>query len=1482
MSYTNPRAWTGVSQSTNKPHPAAFIVYINGIEVPAKSVAQRYGVWQIPEMQIEMVADPVLTRLGAEDRVQVAVFYLDDVQPAPSVKPQFRLFGEGEIVSWGYQNTPGGRSIVFTVANQFVVLRQLLVQFLTQVDDYASNAVQLNPSLIGVATSEILFPFSLFTDGLLRSTPATVAAQKSAAEGGDNFTSVEQGAQEDAARAGELFTSIEQGAAEDAAQVAAARELRGLIPVIKKNFLKTAKAAGLTPVEAEAAFEKAMASSAAPEAFDISQSGRTHTSVSGGGPTQGEITGGNPRIVADDETFLQWIKDTLDVSVKTAQAAAAGKQYDADAADKAAAQQAAATAATSVASKHMPNQIRRPFDYLYNVVKSMLEKKIPSAVRTVPASNFFARWARLTNFQNRFVAFPYFDDANDNNVFPVLKALQSVNALDVLVRKLLPQMQNAGSLFDMLQLVYQTVFMEIAMIPLMPLVQTDLVTGVIEQTPFEEHVLIQDPKNSTRFVPKKAPVPLKPNRIANYFSKPQLLFSIPPSCNVIFPSQIKMLSYQENFHEQPTRLYFNDSTVTNLLQAQGINNVMISNALATGYPPEVDVNNQLRVQGANVNGKNFLLYPEEFFRGPVMDRREIPPWLFFLRQYQDSVQNPSPPGATPDGTPTVPGGTSVSGQNTAAVTQPVVERAVGPVFQNPVPGSRLSSVWGDDRSYLNSKHYGVDFRAPGGTPVYASIGGVVTRVVDNNNTTEGKHVYIKTSNIDTGTGRSNRGQITTRYLHLNSISVQVGAIVLAGALIGTVGNTYGPVVGGSPPHLHYDTFGNQSMINFYTSRYGVPRGGFPARRSLGVQFPVEPFIGVKFLSSSVRDRLQGRGVPINPGSLRPNDNAPASTAVARPIVSPPLTATSGDPPQLDMDLYRRLKAGEENVYQLYAKYEYYRERYATRSGTAHLSWNPYVVPGFPAAFFDQRTTRVDVFAYITTVQHRMSHRERATDITFVYGRTIQEVFGLLRHEFDGGSYKLGNAPQEPVKDVRKVGQDFSRAELMYRRLFHGGRHLYNKDASFDWRKIIGFAPDSPAGLPEPIYVAGQDSDSNDAYDAAAQVILAQQPRIQDLKKERAVAQRKWDAAAEVLEELEALEASSVADVYSTATEAVRPYRQAQAEKDIDEANATIYAVNRDLAQLTSQMEESVDVVTQTLNEVNVVGVGVTSNVTGDREVVPLSSAEPLFQEYDAAMAYNWRPICTLDEYIIFYNSAGEGAIPAAGHERSVGARYYTRIRRLTPLTPAYKFPTGADGMTVPPDPPIDLSPTKSTTGPADQKIIAVTNLSEEELSWYADMRDLYLKAAKKAGISSVVAIASFDKAVASKGVAPFDISASGAHSDAISRTGPTAEEISGGLNISDNRLYEGMSFAQWSIDAFAVARKTAIANAAGKQYESEVTAATAALKASQSTEGMRQVPGVHSSSSSNASNRFPQTRADWDTILLAYRNNAYVVKASRG
>ena len=763
----------GAAFTNNAAHTAAFIVYINGLEVPCKSVSLRYGVWQIPEMQLEMVADPVLTRLGFEDRVQVVVFYLDDIGISAGVAPEFRLFGEGEITGWAYQNTPSGRSIVFTCVNQFAIFTQLFVQFLTGLDDMIGHSTHPGNGTYQVATpsSQIVFPFSLFVQGLIPGAPPSPATEGGAA---------------------------------------------------------------------------------------------------------------SADVVSQD-----------------------------------------------------PGSITRPFDFLYNCVKNMIGAQVPAEQRTVPAVNFFTRWARLTNFHNRFAALPVFDDGGDKNIFPVLKALQTTSAIDVIAKNLIPQVQNAGSIYDMLQLVYQTMYMEIAMIPGMPLVAVDLKTDHVDTTDLQGRKLVEGTgDDAKKYVAPRPAEPTKPLRLQNYFAKPQLLFGLPPACNVIFPSQIQMYAYDENYATQPTRLYFNDEVLHRLFKAgkSGLDET-IMNALATAYPPEANAANQQRFEDPKQNGKNFLLFPEEFFKGPVMDRRNIPPWLYFLKQHESTAT---------------------------------------------------------------------------------------------------------------------------------------------------------PTTDESPPP------------------------------------------------------------------------APDPAAAA--------------------DVYAQLQGGNPTVYELYAEYEFFRERYARRSGSLVLSFNPYVVPGFPMAVFDNRQTRVDIFAYVTTVQQKLSHRGgRSTQVSFAYGRTIQEMFDLLSQEFAEGASVAATAPREPVRDVRKVVQDFEESEAFYRRLFFGGRNLLHKDAAFDWRKVIGYRPAVAGDTPERLFVNGVSEAQLDRQPGAAPPAP------------------------------------------------------------------------------------------------------VAHNLVGDREIVPLPAAQALFDHYDSAMAYNWRPICTLDEYIQFHDSVGEGAIPAEGHPRSVGARYYNRLRRLAPLTPETKRPESASG-----------------------------------------------------------------------------------------------------------------------------------------------------------------------------------------------------------
>ena len=110
-------------------------------------------------------------------------------------------------------------------------------------------------------------------------------------------------------------------------------------------------------------------------------------------------------------------------------------------------------------------------------------------------------------------------------------------------------------------------------------------------------------------------------------------------------------------------------------------------------------------------------------------------------------------------------------------------------FAWPVKG-RISGRFGNQRVYNGtpgSAHSGMDIAAPTGTPVLAPAAGVVTLVAPDFYLTGG------TLLLDHGHG------ISSNFLHLSRIDVQVGDRVVQGQAIGAVGAT-GRATG---PHLHW-------------------------------------------------------------------------------------------------------------------------------------------------------------------------------------------------------------------------------------------------------------------------------------------------------------------------------------------------------------------------------------------------------------------------------------------------------------------------------------------------------------------------------------------------------------------------------------------------------------------------------------------------------------------------------------------------------
>jgi murein DD-endopeptidase MepM/ murein hydrolase activator NlpD len=116
---------------------------------------------------------------------------------------------------------------------------------------------------------------------------------------------------------------------------------------------------------------------------------------------------------------------------------------------------------------------------------------------------------------------------------------------------------------------------------------------------------------------------------------------------------------------------------------------------------------------------------------------------------------------------------------------------------------RTASGWGyriHPIYKVRKMHYGMDFTAPVGTPVYATGDGKVVEVGGAARSRVGFGLVIR---IDHDFGYE------SMYAHLSSFNVKRGQDVKRGDIIGYVGNSGGSTA----PHLHYEVHKNGKAVN---------------------------------------------------------------------------------------------------------------------------------------------------------------------------------------------------------------------------------------------------------------------------------------------------------------------------------------------------------------------------------------------------------------------------------------------------------------------------------------------------------------------------------------------------------------------------------------------------------------------------------------------------------------------------------------------
>lgn len=678
-------ARSGSIISDNPNYLAAWLCYINGVEVPILGYSVSYGVWQIPEFTIYMVPDVLIARLGYEDRVPVQIFYLDYwVNPG---SPEFRLLVDGEIIARSRGTTMGQRTQSFHCLAHINVFEDLTFFFMNTVDDVVSSQ---SPEIqsTGLTSPGLFYPHSLFHTGLVA---GTNTGRLENAQGAPVLTT----GQTPAARRVALRRGITDVSGEDDPTTTADEPIKSAFEMVYnviRGIIGQTVPADRKSIPAMNFFAR------------HTRKTRLHNRF--------------VRMpILEDIALLQDRKGVFPIfnAVRSDEALAAMQRQIAGRVANSGSvwevlKQALSLVYMEIAMIPTAPCVQTNLD---GEIVRLLSSESDIVIQTVPAEPPVGTTDRANNSLNPTTATSGNEPARrqqalqaleqqvraaDARIADVQRRLNTLNgvqaggrgtSVDVswssgFARRVgnltnSPQHQTAGRITreltalqaQRMTLVQQTEDAR-ARAAEQPVVRASDETPATPPTP--------RPTGSSRF----GTAPTAPIRLAQFYVKPQFLFGITPASNVIYPSQIDDWNDEENYRNQPTRTYVNDSVMTSALRATGSQQDLLLHALTVAWPEEADAvlhrqvgNDPGGVENATgtptvtagapsqrLTGKDLLIWPEEYYKGPKVRRFSLPSWFQFLQQMRNTPVDGAAAGATAPGVAPQSGATPQPGAAT--------------------------------------------------------------------------------------------------------------------------------------------------------------------------------------------------------------------------------------------------------------------------------------------------------------------------------------------------------------------------------------------------------------------------------------------------------------------------------------------------------------------------------------------------------------------------------------------------------------------------------------------------------------------------------------------------------------------------------------------------------------------------------------------------------------------------------------------------
>jgi hypothetical protein len=496
-----------------------YLVYVAGIKVPASQVEVFVDSQQgTVEASVQMPANDLIIDLGKNDRVQVAIFYLDSWRYKNN--PTFCLLCEGYIAGTSYSSTSRNKSLSLNVKSNMNILQSMYLEFLGGGESSSGKIGKPGTAIPNELTFKGKFPGQLFTVGL------------------DNKTQIRAPY--------ELVQNIflaTTGEYKDKDVIKAAdkkeleAELTRIDNLVKLNYESKTK----------------FLSEAEKKLFENEQREQLEK--------RAESTGS---------------KIDTKSSIVDLQASAIKAE-----------------------------------------VTSLLKKRSLNA-RTAVSSGFFARFFNLSRLAKHVVASPVLEGLINSSkddkkkpsmpsgVFPILRTSRGSQYLKALARQSGYKYGDNGSAKALLSNLFSIFNYSLSEIIAPPAYEVDdrgLPSGKFN-------------KASSN------------NAIASFQSKPNSLFSVPPACNVIFPSTRVSIQTNSNYEALPTRVYFQKSSQgrkLNLDNKTGDGYAHMDSRV--GYPPAI-ARHAMDSAKAVKGELEILVFPEEYYAGPKTIYKEINPLLY--------------------------------------------------------------------------------------------------------------------------------------------------------------------------------------------------------------------------------------------------------------------------------------------------------------------------------------------------------------------------------------------------------------------------------------------------------------------------------------------------------------------------------------------------------------------------------------------------------------------------------------------------------------------------------------------------------------------------------------------------------------------------------------------------------------------------------------------------------------------------------------